>query len=62
MNDPIVEEVRRVRDEHSRLFDYNLEAICDAYQKRQLLLGNRLVRLSPRQASASSTTLPEKRP
>jgi hypothetical protein len=62
MIDPIVEEVRRIRDEHSRSFDYNLDAICDAYQEQQLLLGHRLVRLSPKQAFTSSPTLPEKRP
>ena len=28
MNDPIVEEVRRIRDEHSRSFDYNLVLLC----------------------------------
>jgi len=48
MKDPIVEEVRRIRDEHSRSFDYNLEAIFNAYQQQQLLLGSRLVRLPPK--------------
>ena len=55
MKDPIVEEVRRVRDEHSRSFDYNLDAICKEYQQRQLLLGSRLVRFPPKDASTSST-------
>ena len=62
MNDPIVEEVRRIRDEHSRSFDYNLDAICNAYQQQQLLLGGRLVRLPPKDASTSSTKMPNKRP
>lgn len=26
--DPIVEETRRIRDEHARRFDYDLAAIC----------------------------------
>lgn len=60
MNDPIVEEVRRIRDEHSKSFDYNLDAICNAYQQQQLLLGRRLVRLSPKMASTASTKLPNK--
>ena len=29
MNDPIVEEVRRFRDEHARKFNYDLDAIFD---------------------------------
>jgi len=48
MNDPIIEEVRRIRDEHSRRFDYSLDAICEDYKKRQASIGKRLVRLSPR--------------
>ena len=27
MQDPIVEEVRRIRDEHAAMFNYDLEAI-----------------------------------
>ena len=29
MNDPIVEEVRRIRDAHARRFNYNLDAIFE---------------------------------
>lgn len=32
MKNPIIEEVRRVRDEHSKRFDYDLDAICNDYQ------------------------------
>jgi hypothetical protein len=28
MYDPIVEEIRRYRDEHARRFGYDLDAIC----------------------------------
>lgn len=28
MNDPIVAEVRKFRDEHARAFNYDLDAIC----------------------------------
>jgi len=34
MNDPIVEEVRRVRDEHARKYNYDLQAICDDFRSR----------------------------
>jgi len=32
MNAPIVNEIRKYRDEHSRQFDYNLDAIVADYQ------------------------------
>lgn len=34
-NDPIVEEVRRVRDELARRFDYDVHAIFADLRKRQ---------------------------
>ncbi|WP_141699229.1 hypothetical protein [Candidatus Thiosymbion oneisti] len=39
MNDPIIEEVRRIRDEHSKRFDYDLDAICDDYKTHQVQAG-----------------------
>jgi hypothetical protein len=48
MNDPIVEEVRAYRDEHSRSLGYSLDAICEEYKEHQLQLGARLVRLQPK--------------
>jgi hypothetical protein len=51
MNDPIVEEVRLVRNEHSKKFDYDLDAICEAYKAHQLQAGSRLVRLRPKIAA-----------
>ena len=55
MNDPIIEEIRRIRDEHSRLFDYDLDAICEDYKLRQNDIKNRLVRLKPRLIAANHT-------
>ena len=34
-NDPIVEEVRKVRNEHAKKFNYNLQAIAADLQKQQ---------------------------
>jgi len=34
-DDPIVAEVRRVRDELARQFNYDVHAICEDLQKRQ---------------------------
>ena len=51
MKDPILECVRQVRDEHSKRFNYDLDAICEDYKTHQALVGKRLVRLKPRAAN-----------
>ena len=43
MNDPIVAEVRKFRDEHARKFNYNLDAICADLMASQHRSGNPLV-------------------
>jgi hypothetical protein len=48
MKDPIVEKVRRFRDEHARQFGYDLDAICEDYKAHQIQVGKRLVRLKPK--------------
>jgi len=53
MKDPIIEEVRRIRDEHSKLFDYDLDAICEDYKSHQNKIKNRLVRLKPKLIKAN---------
>lgn len=50
MKDPILEDVRQVRDDHSKRFNYDLDAICEYYKTHQALAGERLVRLKPRAA------------
>ena len=46
MNDPIVEEVRKVRDEHARRFNYDLAAICADIRRHQSHCGHRVIRLN----------------
>ena len=53
MKDPIIEEIRRIRDEHSKLFDYDLDKICEDYKSSQKKLKNRLVRLKPKLLAAN---------
>ena len=43
MNDPIVDEVRRIREEHAARFDYDLRAIFDDIRKNQKLSGRTFV-------------------
>jgi hypothetical protein len=46
--DPIVEEVRAVRDEFAREHDYDIDAMVRALQQESASQGRRLVRLAPR--------------
>lgn len=46
--DPIVEEVRRVRDQLAAKFDYDVAAIFADLRKQQAALGDRLVRRPPK--------------
>ena len=46
--DPIVEEVRRIREDQARRFNFDLNAMFDDLCRRQALSGHKLVRRSPR--------------
>jgi hypothetical protein len=48
MIDPIVNEVRKHRAEHTQRFRGNLSAICDDLRKFQKACGRRIVRLRTR--------------
>ena len=41
--DPIVEEVRKVREEHAARFDYDLKAIAEDLRRRQAKSGHQVV-------------------
>ncbi len=46
--DPIVEEIRRNRDEYARKFNYNIRAICRDIREKQRKSGRQVVKLQPR--------------
>jgi len=48
IEDPIVEEVRKVRDDYARQFNYDLEAIFRDLQKKQQQPGKKMVSFSPK--------------
>jgi len=48
MKDPIVEEVRKARMEHTREFKFDLSAICEDLRSIQRSSGHQVVRLAPR--------------
>ena len=55
-NDPIVEEVRQVRDEHAKKFNYDLRAIAEDLKKQQATSGRKVVALSPKKPVVLSRT------
>ena len=42
--DPIVEEVRKIRQQHAKQFNYDLRAIVDDLRKQQEQSGRKYVR------------------
>lgn len=50
-NDPIVEEVRNVRNEHAKKFNYDLNAIAADLKKQQKAGKRKFVTLPPRKPS-----------
>jgi hypothetical protein len=47
-NDPIVEEIRKVRDEHSARFKHDLKAIYRDLKELEKTSGRQYVRLEPK--------------
>ena len=45
MRDPIVEEVRKYRMEHTQKFNFDLTTICDNLRSIQRVSGHKVVRL-----------------
>ena len=45
MYDPIVAEVRKIRDAHSKKFNYDLDAIVADYQTRSVEIRQRLKKI-----------------
>jgi len=54
--DPIVEEVRRVRDEHAAKFRYDLGALCDNLRKEQNASKRKVVSFPPRRPTSDPPT------
>jgi len=54
-SDPIVEEIRRFRQEHTDQFRGNLRAICDDLRRQERESGRRFVSRAPRQVQAVTT-------
>ena len=56
-NDPIVDEVRKVRNAHAQKFNYDLQAIVADLKKQQKASGKKFITLLPKKP----TVLPKTR-
>lgn len=57
--DPIVSEVRQIREQLAKQFDFDLHAIFADLRQRQTSLGSRLVR-RPKKAKAGQEAVPDR--
>jgi hypothetical protein len=48
LDDPIIAELRKIRDEYAKKFNYNLEAVAADLMKQQASSGRKLVSFPPR--------------
>lgn len=56
MKDPIVEEIRRYRQEHAQRFQLDLAAICADLRKIQQQCDHPVVTLPPKKLNRSNST------
>ncbi|MEX1095850.1 MAG: hypothetical protein WED34_07360 [Planctomycetales bacterium] len=55
MNDPIVDEVRRVRDAHAARFNYDLDAIFRDIKEQEKKSGRKFVSFPPRKVEPNQS-------
>ncbi|MEB3216334.1 MAG: hypothetical protein VKN72_08885 [Nostocales cyanobacterium 94392] len=41
--DEILEEIHKIREEHVKSFNYDIQAICDDLRQRQVASGRRII-------------------
>jgi hypothetical protein len=58
MNDPIVDEVRRVRDAHAATFNYDLDAIFQDVKEQEKKSGLKFVSYPPRRTKPNQPQQP----
>ena len=62
MKDPIVEEVRKHRMEHTKKFQGALSAICEDLRAIQIASGHKIIRLSPMKNEQSKASVGQVKP
>lgn len=54
--DPIVEEVRKIREKHAARFKYDLDAICRDLKEQERKSGRKVVSLPPKKRAYGAKT------
>lgn len=54
--DPIVEEVRKIRQKHAAKFNYDLDSICRDSKQQERKGGRKVVSLPPRKPAPRAKT------
>jgi hypothetical protein len=57
--DPIVEEVRKIREEHAARFAYDLKAIYEDLKETERRSGRKTVSLPPKRVTDSGVPAPD---
>jgi len=60
-NDPIVEEVREIRNAHAKKFNYDLKAIAADLRKQQQKGGHKAILLPPKKPTVLPKVKAEKK-
>lgn len=55
IDDPIVEEVRKARDEYAKKFGYDLDAICQDLQEKQQQPDRKIVSFPPKRPKTTAS-------
>ena len=55
MRDPIIEEIRTIRDAHANRFQFDLHAICEDLRKKEKTFGHPIVSLPPKRIFKKET-------
>ena len=59
--DPIVAEIRRIRNEHAAKFNFDIAAICEDIRRLEKESGGQYVSFPPRRVEPPAETPPPKR-
>jgi hypothetical protein len=51
MKDPIISELRKVRDEYAARFNYDIDAMMEDLRKKEKQFPHKLAKLKPRKVS-----------
>jgi hypothetical protein len=57
VTDPIVDEIRKVRDDHAARFHYDLDAIFHDIKEQEKKSGRKFVSFPPDEAESSRVTI-----